>query len=75
VKIENLRARHESQTAKKDAEIFRLKNVELQAEIEERKKAQNALEELAQTDPLTGLFNRRYWFNAVEQILQSFSFR
>ena len=40
LKLRNLQATHQVEKAQKEAEIFQLKNVELQNEIEERKKAQ-----------------------------------
>lgn len=61
-----LEVTHEVETAKKDAEIFRLKNVTLQQEIEERKRMQVILEELAITDYLTKLYNRRQFFLLAE---------
>ncbi len=50
---------HEVETARKDTEIYQLKYVQLQKEIEERQKAQDALERMATMDALTGVFNRR----------------
>jgi diguanylate cyclase (GGDEF)-like protein len=38
------------------------KNAQLELEITERKRAQEELERLASTDPLTGLYNRRRFF-------------
>lgn len=40
LKLRNLQSTHQIEKAQKEAEIFQLKNVELQNEIEERKKAQ-----------------------------------
>jgi diguanylate cyclase (GGDEF)-like protein len=40
-------------------------NADLAREIEERKRAEQALQEMAVTDPLTGLFNRRHFFQAT----------
>ena len=39
----------------------------LRREIEERKKSQRALEELAAIDPLTGVFNRRQFLLLAER--------
>jgi diguanylate cyclase (GGDEF)-like protein len=64
-RIESLEIMHQVETANKDAEIYRLKNVALQNEIEEREKAQDALKKLATTDPLTGLSNRRFFFEVA----------
>ena len=71
-RVEALAIMHQLDTAQKDAEIYRLKNVALQNEIMEREKVQASLQKLAITDPLTGLYNRRYIFNlASEEFLQS----
>jgi diguanylate cyclase (GGDEF)-like protein/PAS domain S-box-containing protein len=40
-------------------------NANLAREIEERKRAEQALQEMAVTDPLTGLFNRRHFFHTA----------
>jgi diguanylate cyclase (GGDEF)-like protein len=57
---------HAVENAKHEAEIYRLRNIELQSEIEERKRVQDALHELATRDPLTALFNRRYFLEKSE---------
>lgn len=43
--------------------------IAVKADITEQKKAEKALQELAATDPLTGLFNRRHFFDIVNAIL------
>jgi len=60
----------------REAEIHRLKNVELVREIEERRKVERALKEsedkyrkLSIEDPLTGVFNRRYLFERGAKII------
>lgn len=58
---------HQVENARKDAEIYQLRNVELQQEVEERKRAQAALEHLATIDTLTGLANRRYFLELAER--------
>lgn len=58
------------ETARKNAEIYELRNVELQKEIEEHKKAQLELEHLATHDQLTGLVNRRHFINLVTQAIE-----
>lgn len=55
-----LKVTHQLETSQREAEIYRLRNVELQREIEERKHMQTVLERLATSDPLTGLHNRRH---------------
>lgn len=42
-------------------------NSELAREIEERKRIQDELQKLARTDPLTGLYNRRHFFEIAEK--------
>lgn len=70
LRIQSLEVMHQLETARKDSEIYRLKNVALQNEIDERKKAQDALRTLAITDPLTGLYNRRHFFELAEEAYQ-----
>jgi diguanylate cyclase (GGDEF)-like protein len=62
-----LKTTYDIQLAQRDAEIERLRNVELQAEIEERKRIQAVLEKLATVDIMTGLFNRRHFFVLAER--------
>jgi diguanylate cyclase (GGDEF)-like protein len=52
------------------AEIHRLRHEELSHEIEERKRLEAALNDLAIADPLTGLYNRRHFFNLAEMQLE-----
>ncbi len=75
-KIAHLQVMHEVEKKEKEAEIHRLKNEELVIEIEERKKAEKALKEseekfrkLSIEDPLTGVFNRRYFFDQAERFI------
>lgn len=62
-----LQVSHQVETAKKDANIQYLKNIELKREIEERKFAQETLAKLAGLDSLTGVLNRREFFNLGEK--------
>jgi diguanylate cyclase (GGDEF)-like protein len=66
-KIANLQVIYQVETAKRDAEIHYLKTVELQKEIEERKKIESTLERLAAIDPLTGILNRRKIISLAEK--------
>jgi diguanylate cyclase (GGDEF)-like protein len=75
-KIARTELAHEIETKEKEAEIHRLKNVELEREIEERKRAEESLKEsedrfrtLSIEDPLTGVFNRRYFFETAVKII------
>ncbi|NPV78043.1 MAG: GGDEF domain-containing protein [Anaerolineae bacterium] len=67
IRLKTLEIVHQLATTRKDAELYRLKNVDLQNEIEERKKAEIALQAMAVTDPLTGLYNRRHFFTLASQ--------
>ena len=42
--------------------------IAIKADITERKQTERALQEMAATDPLTGLFNRRHFFGIVNAI-------
>lgn len=59
-RLAHLQVEHEVDTARKDAEIHRLRSLALQREVEQRRIAQTHLEAQASLDPLTGLFNRRH---------------
>jgi len=59
-RLANLRVRHQVETARKDAEILRLRGLALEREVERQRIAQAELEAQASLDPLTGLFNRRH---------------
>ena len=69
-RIANLQIIQQLETVKRDAEIHFLKTIELQREIEERKKTELALKELATIDPLTGILNRREFFIIAETEVQ-----
>jgi diguanylate cyclase (GGDEF)-like protein len=68
-RLQSLEVMHRLSEIQRDAEIYRLKSSTLEDEIEERKKTQAKLEELATTDPLTGLLNRRHFFERFEEEL------
>jgi diguanylate cyclase (GGDEF)-like protein len=59
-RLARLAVEHQVETARKDAEILRLRSLALEREVEERRVAQASLEAAASLDPLTGLFNRRH---------------
>jgi len=69
-KIKSLEILHHVKETRQDSEIYRLRNVELTREIEERKKAQSELERIVTLDPLTGLFNRRHFFELTSTELE-----
>ncbi|MHB0924328.1 MAG: tetratricopeptide repeat-containing diguanylate cyclase [Bellilinea sp.] len=66
-RLKTIETIHQVENARKDSEIYQLRNVELQQEVEERKRAQAALEHLATIDTLTGLANRRYFLELAER--------
>jgi diguanylate cyclase (GGDEF)-like protein len=69
-KIKSLEIMHHVKETRQDSEIYRLRNVELSREIEERKKAQSELERIITLDPLTSLFNRRHFFELTLKELE-----
>jgi diguanylate cyclase (GGDEF)-like protein len=61
-RLKNLQVLRQVDTARKEAEVYRYKAQVLQEEIEEHKQMHAVLAELASTDSLTGLFNRRTFY-------------
>ena len=60
---------HKTEINKKEAEIFQLRNVQLENEIKERKRIEGLLHQQATTDMLTGVANRRFFkFTAENEI-------
>lgn len=55
-----LKVAHQIETARRDAEIHRLRAATLQKEMEHERRAVTRLERLASSDALTGLHNRRH---------------
>lgn len=69
-RIKSLEIAHELQQATRENEIYYLRNVALQTEVEQRVKAQAVAEQLAIVDSLTGLFNRRHLVELAEHQLE-----
>ncbi len=72
-KISEMKTKFETERKEKEAEIYRLRNVELasakekiEAQHTELAKAYEKLEEISRIDPLTGLWNRRYFQEIVK---------
>jgi diguanylate cyclase (GGDEF)-like protein len=64
--LENARMELEDRVAMRTRELIEL-NTQLSEEIAERKNAENELKHLASIDYLTGLFNRRHFFELASQ--------
>ena len=69
-RMKALQVQHEVDQAQKEAEIYRLENVSLQAEVEHRKRTETELREIAAQDPLTGVYNRQSFERRAEEILE-----
>lgn len=67
-RLTSLQVQYQISSAKKDAEIMRLRNLALEREVEERRIAQATLEARASLDPLTGLFNRGHLTAFAEEL-------
>jgi len=59
-KVRTLGVIHQTEAARRAAEIERQRNAELQHYIQELEQLQAALREISLRDPLTGLYNRRH---------------
>jgi diguanylate cyclase (GGDEF)-like protein len=59
MRLRGLAIQHRLESAEKEAEIYQLRSKELEREVGERRKSEAVLQELATTDALTGLANRR----------------
>ena len=70
MRLKTLQVLHQLESARKEAELYLLRNVELQREVEERQKTELALAELATKDPLTGVYNRRQFFLLGEKLVE-----
>ena len=70
-RIANLQVIYQVEKAKRDTVIQYLKTIELERELEERKKTELALEKLATLDPLTEVLNRREFFVLAEREVQN----
>lgn len=60
---------HRMETARKEAEIYELRNVELRQEIKERQQIQAELEKATIFDELTRAYNRRHWIDLTQREL------
>ncbi len=72
-RLARLAVEHQVESARKDAEILRLRSLALEREVEEGRVAQASLEAQASLDPLTGLFNRRHTSVLREELRRALS--
>lgn len=71
-KINILNSSHNLELARQEAAMVSAREVELQYEIDERRRVEKLLEELSIHDPLTDLFNSRYFYQlALSEIERS----
>lgn len=71
LRLKILEVKYQLKTARQEAEIYRLRNEMLEREVADQHRIQQALQHLADHDGLTGLLNRRAFFDRGEKILQS----
>jgi len=69
MRLRNLENTREIERTRRENYLVREKNSALLEEIEKRKLAQSLAEQLAITDSLTGMFNRRHFFDLARQEL------
>jgi len=72
-RLQAMQVSHGLESARKEAEIYQLRNVKLREEIEERKRIESELKVRAITDDLTGSYNRRYWYELAQKELERIS--
>lgn len=65
-RLQFLQTYHDAEIARREAEIYQLKNVALEDEIKERKRLQSQLYRQATTDELTGVSNRRHFMELAQ---------
>lgn len=69
-RIKNLEITHQIEQNRKENEMYQQANIVLKKEIVARKESQALAEKLAITDPLTGLYNRRYLFDLAKREIE-----
>lgn len=71
LRLQMLQVVHKLTNAQREAELYRLRAQMLQQEVDNQRKVQRVLQELADRDALSGLLNRRVFFRQSERLLQS----
>lgn len=66
-RMRSVQALYQLDAARKEAELYQLRAQALQLEVEERRRTEIILERAARTDPLTGILNRRAFFELAEK--------
>jgi diguanylate cyclase (GGDEF)-like protein len=69
-RLQALEIQHRSEIARREAEIYQLRNVELEKELVEHKRLEELLQQQAATDVLTGISNRRHFLAMAEHELK-----
>ncbi len=67
-KMRAMEVLHRTETAKKEAELHQRKNAELQEHIHSLQELNTQVRALSISDPLTGLYNRRYLFEYLASL-------
>lgn len=71
LRLKILELTYQLKSARHEAEIYRLRNEMLEREVADQHRIQQSLQHLADHDGLTGLLNRRAFFDRGEKVLQS----
>ena len=69
-RLVRLELQYKAENDRREAEIYQLRNVELEKEIAERKRLEQELKQLASTDELTGSMNRRQFLETATRELK-----
>ncbi|MEJ5224146.1 MAG: tetratricopeptide repeat-containing diguanylate cyclase [Anaerolineales bacterium] len=71
LRLKMLEVVHHLKSTRQEVEIYRLRTQMLQQQVEDQRRIQQALEHRADHDALTGLLNRRAFFEQSEKLLHS----
>lgn len=70
LKVQSVIIENQYQRLMEESELLRLKNEELSLKTEALERQKNRLMRLSNTDPLTGLYNRRYIYKLLRNLLE-----